>query len=227
MALTEENRYKGGGSFKKHCFTLKDIARERGKTLAAVRRDLWRNKFDPGDLHSLIMYLLREKGQHKRPKLSDHDRLVLRGDRWLKQQNFKVVIRDQCQAYTNNGEQPDIIGWRDGLSVLIECKYSRADFLSDNKKVFRQAPEQGMGDWRFYMCPPEVIKVKDLPAGWGLLWVYPKKISKVHGFPQNTMWHHDKPFRGDKFSETQILVSALRRLVIRGHLEEIYKDMDE
>jgi hypothetical protein len=28
-----------------------------------------------------------------------------------------------------------------------------------------------MGHRRYYLCPPEVIQVKDLPPKWGLLWV--------------------------------------------------------
>ena len=151
-----------------------------------------------------------------------HDELVVRAEKWLKQQNCKVTIRDEFRAYTSNGELPDGIGWRDGLSILIECKSSRSDFLSDKRKPFRADPSKGMGDWRFYLCPPEVIKPNDLPDGWGLLWATPKTIKKVHGIPSNCQWHRDKPFDGDKISENMMLVSALRRLSIRGHLEQIY-----
>lgn len=156
-----------------------------------------------------------------------HDALVQRAEKWLNQQNCKVVIKDPFKAYTTNGEQPDAIGWRDGLSILIECKASRADFLADKKKKFRAEPETGMGDWRFYMCPVGVIKPEDLPDGWGLLYATEKQIKKVAGYPRNTQWWTQKPFDGCKRSENMILVSALRRLSIRGYLPEIYKGIPE
>lgn len=152
-----------------------------------------------------------------------HNELVIRAEKWLKQQGCKVTIRDQCRIYTSNGELPDAIGWRDGLSILIEAKASRSDFLADKKKSFRADPTKGMGDWRFYLCPPDVIKPEDLPDRWGLLWATPKTIKKVHGIPSNCHWHIKKPFDGEKVSENMMLVSALRRLAIRGHLEQIYE----
>ena len=151
-----------------------------------------------------------------------HDDLVIRAEKWLRNLNCKVVIRDPFTAYTENGEQPDAIGWRDGLSFLIECKVSRADFLADKKKSFRADPAKGMGDWRFYMCPPDIIQPEDLPEGWGLLWVHEKKVQKVTPFPGNSAYHTLKPFEGNKVSENMMLVSALRRLAIRGYLPEIY-----
>lgn len=151
-----------------------------------------------------------------------HDDLVMRAEKWLKSQNCKVVIRDPFR--TMNQEQPDTIGWRDGVSILIEAKASRADFLADKKKWFRKYPEKGMGDWRFYICEPDVIRIEDLPEGWGLLYVTPKTIKKVHGIPTNCNWHNC-PHTPNKRAETVMLVSALRRLQIRGYLPEIYEGM--
>ena len=151
-----------------------------------------------------------------------HDELVIRAERWLKQQGCGVTIRDPFRAYSVNGEIPDAIGWRDGISMLVECKASRADFLADKNKPFRADPAKGMGDWRFYLCWPETIKVDDLPKGWGLLWATPKTIKRIHGAPSNGGWWREKPFAPCKRSETMMLVSALRRLEIRGRLHEIY-----
>lgn len=152
----------------------------------------------------------------------DHAQLVLKAERWLKQQGCGVVFREPFRATTHSGEKPDAIGWRDGLSLLVECKATRADFLADKKKPFRKAPEKGMGDWRFYLCPPDIITVGDLPAGWGLLYALPKQIKEVHGVPGNCGWWHGKPFDGNKRYETQMMYSALRRMVVRGHFEFIY-----
>ena len=152
-----------------------------------------------------------------------HDELVKRAERWLKSQGCGVVFRDAFKAYTGNGELPDAIGWRDGLSILIECKTSRSDFLADKGKRFRKADVGcGMGDWRFYLCPSDIIRVDDLPEGWGLLYAKGRQIVKVHGYPGNCGWWSRKPFEGNKRSETQMMYSALRRMVIRGHFDEIY-----
>ncbi|PCJ68243.1 MAG: hypothetical protein COA62_15885 [Rhodobiaceae bacterium] len=152
--------------------------------------------------------------------MSVHQDLVMRGERWLNGVGCKVVVRDPLRTY--NREQPDAIGWRDGVSILIECKTSRSDFHSDKKKPFRECPETGMGDWRFYMCPPGVIHPQDLPDGWGLLWAHERIVKRVHGVPTGRGWHRF-PNKSDKRCENVILVSALRRLYLRGHLPLIYE----
>ncbi|WP_444941229.1 hypothetical protein ACJJI3_01415 [Microbulbifer sp. ZKSA004] len=156
-------------------------------------------------------------------QVTTHAELVNRAEHWLKSQGCGVVFRDEFRATTYTGEQPDAIGWRDGLSLLIECKASRSDFLADKRKKFRQDPAQGMGDWRFYMCPPDVIREEDLPEGWGLLYALPRQIKKVHGCPGNCDWWNKKPFEGHKRAETQMMYSALRRMEVRGHLKGIYE----
>ncbi len=152
----------------------------------------------------------------------EHFDLVLRAEKFLRDINCKIVIRDPFKSMTWSGECPDAIGWRGGVSFLIEAKATRADFLSDKKKEFRVFPNKGMGDWRFYMSEPGIIEVDDLPDDWGLLWVYPRKILRVTGFPSNCEYVTRRPFVGDKINENIMLVSALRRLKLRGHFENIY-----
>lgn len=156
-----------------------------------------------------------------------HDDLVSIAERWLKSINCGVVFNDKFKAATGNGEQPDALGFKSGVSIMIECKASRSDFLSDKNKRFRIDPTIGIGDWRFYMCPPDVIKVEDLPEGWGLLWTDGKRVKKVYGIPTNTQLQCKRPFDGNKRSEQDILVSALRRLSIRGYFDHIYQSLDE
>lgn len=155
-----------------------------------------------------------------------HDDLVHRAYKWLKSQGCGVAFHDGFIAATTNGEQPDAIGWRDGVSILIECKASRSDFHADKKKWCRQNPDKGMGMWRFYMCPPDVINVPDLPDGWGLLWVMPKMVKRVHGVPGNCDWGLKPPFVERSHSnEMRMMYSALRRMDIRGHLQDIYEGL--
>lgn len=144
-----------------------------------------------------------------------HAELVDRGARWLKNKGCRVVLRDPFKAAVSTGECPDVIGWRDGLSLLIECKTSRADFLADAKKPFRVDPCAGMGDWRFYMSPSGIIRADELPDGWGLLVAHPRRIEVVAGGPRgNCDWWQGKPFDGHKLNETIMLVSAMARQAI-------------
>ena len=140
-----------------------------------------------------------------------HNELVARGKRWLRNQGCRVILADPFRANVPSGEQPDVIGWRDGLSILLEAKVSRSDFMADRSKKFRVSPELGMGDWRYFLCPPDVIKPDDLPQGWSLLWAHERKIEVVHGGPRGNVWWADKPFEGHKRSETCLLVSAMAR----------------
>ena len=52
-----------------------------------------------------------------------------------------------------------------------------------------------------------------------------EEYGKVHGWPRgNCCWGNpdDKPFTGNKQVECDYMLSALRRMELRGHLNEIY-----
>jgi hypothetical protein len=153
-----------------------------------------------------------------------HDDLCLKAEKFLKSNGFGVVFHDKFKASTPHGEQPDCLGFRSGVSCLIECKTSRSDFLADRKKRFRIDPTKGMGDWRFMLTPKGLITVEELPEGWGLLETDGRRVYKTYGFPPNTMWC-ESPLVGCKTAELGMMYSALRRMVIRGHFNEIYEGM--
>lgn len=142
-------------------------------------------------------------------EVDPHADLVSRAVRWLRSNGCRVTLCDPFRANVQYGEQPDAIGWRDGLSILVEVKVSRADFLRDSKKRFRANPELGMGDWRFYLAPAGLISVDELPRGWGLLEHEGRSVRRVHGGPKGNVWWSDVPFTGNKRNETSMLVSAL------------------
>lgn len=158
-----------------------------------------------------------------------HDELVERGARWLRSQGCHMVLREFC-ALTYTGEIPDVLGWKNGQSVLIEAKASRSDFLADKHKPFRKDPALGIGQWRLYIAPPGMIKVEELPEGWGLLEVRGKIVKVLGPFPRvYTMqpffspganpkrylaWHDAPPFAGNPRAEMSTLLSAHRRLQV-------------
>jgi hypothetical protein len=132
-----------------------------------------------------------------------HASLVALGVRWLSRQSSTVFYEFAAVVK----ESPDIIGWSNGLSTLIECKATRADFLRDSKKTTRKNPTIAMGQRRYYLCPPEVIRLEDVPKQWGLLWAEKGHIivkKQARGNPDRSL-----------IAELRFLNSMLRRAQIR------------
>ena len=103
-----------------------------------------------------------------------HAQLVEKAVEWLRAYRCGVVLSEQACV---SGEMPDAIGWkRASHSVLVECKISRADFLADRDKPFRQKQELGLGCERFYLTPPALLQLKELPARMG-----PAGIAQAQG----------------------------------------------
>lgn len=94
-----------------------------------------------------------------------HAMLVRAARLWLLK-DHRVVATEMI--VTAIGEVPDVIGFKGcGTSTLVECKASRADFLSDARKVFRRT-DQGLGTYRYYMVTPGIITGdNDIPKWWG------------------------------------------------------------
>jgi len=128
-----------------------------------------------------------------------HPELVEKARRWLIKQRCSVVATE----ISGNIEIPDAIGWYSGISTLIECKSNREDFKSDQRKFFRQAPDFGMGDYRYYLAPKGMLALHELPENWGLLEISGKRI--VIKRKSN---HFDKMVKG----EFLLMLSLVRRL---------------
>ena len=136
-----------------------------------------------------------------------HAQLVERAVRWLRVYRCGVVLSEQACV---SGEMPDAIGWkRASHSVLVECKVTRADFLVDRDKPFRLKPEQGVGCERFYLTPPALVKVEELPAGWGLLEYRRGRIDVLRVSAKNL-----RTAKGFGF-EMNLLLASLRRVEVR------------
>lgn len=155
-----------------------------------------------------------------------HTDLVNIAEKWL------LGTRKCSFAFTelacmHTSEIPDAIGFRDGSSIMVECKTSRADFLSDAKKMFRRRPDTGTGTYRFYLCPEGIIQPSDLPPRWGLIWVNAKgKPRKIVG-PKGNAWSWsgaDYRHERNLHAEWGMMASALRRLHLRGVLPLIYEN---
>lgn len=137
-----------------------------------------------------------------------HAQLVQKAVCWLRSYRCSVVLSEQACA---SGEMPDAIGWkRTQHSVVVECKVSRADFLADRAKPFRQKPEIGLGCERFYLTSPDLIRVTELPPGWGLLEYQRGRVRTVHPAASKSQ----RSAQGMKY-EMNLLLASLRRVELR------------
>jgi hypothetical protein len=137
----------------------------------------------------------------------NHAQLVEKAVRWLRSYRCGVVLSEQACV---SGEMPDAIGWKQAShSVLVECKITRADFLADREKPFRQKPERGVGSERFYLTPPALIKLEELPTGWGLLEYRRGHIELLQPSAKNL-----RTTVGFRY-EMNLLLSSLRRVEVR------------
>jgi hypothetical protein len=148
---------------------------------------------------------------------SVHADLVRLGARWLKGQGFGVVATELAVSGTQ--ERADVIGFRSTCSAIIEAKASRADFLADRKKSHRGVG--GLGNYRFYLCPPGIIEASDIPEGWGLLYADGMRVAEIVK-PAGNRWPGDGQIGignwaefchlPDHEAERAVLYSIARRL---------------
>jgi hypothetical protein len=141
------------------------------------------------------------------------------------------------EFFCHNSELCDVIGFKgNGLnSTVIECKVSRSDFFNDAKKPFRVKPEKGMGDKRYYCCPNGLIKVEELPTGWGLLYAYPSgRVVQVEEsrYPSQAKadgWGAPAVFPKNKDAEIHLLYYYARRASYAGFHKSIleYRGYDK
>lgn len=154
------------------------------------------------------------------PKAMTHAECVEHAARYLSKR-CPVVLPE---FYSWNGELPDVIGFKNDSSIVIECKVSRGDFHKDKNKHFRINPEKGMGDRRYYCCPKGLIKPEELPTGWGLLYIYPsglvREIKSSYIPDPNPLtadsWRYTGCFEKNKDAEFHLLYYYARRANYAG-----------
>jgi hypothetical protein len=118
-------------------------------------------------------------------------------------------------------ETPDAIGFHSGITTLIECKASMTDFKKDSQKYFRKNPEMGMGTYRYFMVPKNLLNGTKTPQGWGLIEVSENKktrVAKASDF-----------FEANHQSEKDMLLSLLCRLKVNPgrHVKVRVYQMDD
>ena len=119
---------------------------------------------------------------------------------------------------TINTETPDVIGFNSTGSFLLEAKISKSDFIADKNKTFRQHTWMGMGDWRFFITPKDLITVNELPEMWGLIEVNQKGKAKIkhNPFGKGNIYSSWEGFEKNKEAEKNMMYSVLRRLQLKN-----------
>jgi len=152
-----------------------------------------------------------------------HAEVVESAYRWLKSCTKCGVALKEYKSSRFSAELPDVIGFdSDGVSYVIECKVSRADFLADAGKLFRQDPDKGMGSQRYYCCPEKMLSVEEMPRLWGLIYVNDEGCAYIVHDPYESKDGFVRRFERNVRAEYMVMYSALRRLDLRGRLEEVY-----
>ncbi len=137
-----------------------------------------------------------------------HEHLVCLAEKWLRQHGCRIVLSEQT---AQSGEVPDAIGWTEKChSILIECKISRADFLADHQKRARKEQAHAMGCERLYLTPARLLRLDELPAGWGLLEAHRDTV-EIASRPRV---RSQRRYEG-LLAEMTLLVASLRRVEVR------------
>jgi hypothetical protein len=115
-----------------------------------------------------------------------HADLVERAAKWLRNTAGCRLVLTEFYT-TSSTEIPDAIGWlgrwnwrgdKTPLSVLLECKTSRADFLRDKHKTCATRGSR-MGAYRFYFAPLGILRPDEIEEPWGLLEVNGAKVMQT------------------------------------------------
>lgn len=138
-----------------------------------------------------------------------HGELVSIAVRWLR--NSRKCVAAFGEIVTDSQVTPDAIGFlraphgRPGWSVYVECKTSRSDFRADKKKPIHTRPESCPGQERWYLTAPGLVRVNEVPPGWGLAEAGHNRVRLLQDAARGE-------FSASRASEDMgILLSALRR----------------
>jgi hypothetical protein len=153
--------------------------------------------------------------QMKEMQLISHQMLIEQAAKWLaetQRSEYRCgVVLKEYRCYL--AEIPDVIGFNNQRSILIECKVNRQDFQVDQRKAHRKIASH-LGNLRFYMALPNIVCPEEIPYGWGLLYPSDKRITiaKKPIFDSNPLV---------KQAEWMMLYSIARRCNLRGYLKDL------
>jgi hypothetical protein len=164
----------------------------------------------------------------------NHDLIADWAAEKLRRQGYLFAFSNLTSA--SHREKPDVLAFNHkGTSLLIEVKVSRADFLADKKKPWRENPEKGIGETRVYLTPKGLLTHEEIPYGWQLWEVHGEKrpfIKIIKGYkssgqrePINATHNELGHFKRKKFNkkiEASWLLKFMKRAFQDGVNVEQY-----
>ena len=142
-----------------------------------------------------------------------HQELVERAARWVTKHCRCHVVLQEFKCFA--AEIPDVIGFSNYRSVVVECKVSHSDYLADLKKPHHQKVQK-LGNLHYYLTLPGLIQPQELVNGWGLLYAQPHKIEKIQECVPNRRLEV-------KNEEWYLMYSLMRRAAGHQLLDTILK----
>lgn len=142
----------------------------------------------------------------------NHAELVRLGVRWCKNTGRCPLVFAEPKGMS---EEPDVFGIHNTggttVTIVIEAKATRSDFLSDKRKYFRRVPAFGMGRQRYYLAPKGMIKPHELPQGWGLIEATENRCRRIIKAPKLLVWnqHADLALMARLLVRQQFAIDAL------------------
>jgi hypothetical protein len=134
-----------------------------------------------------------------------HSNLIYAVSKWAVGVAGYPVCVTECKVKSTK-EIPDALAFKaNGNTALFEIKVSHSDFAADAGKKFRTDVDKGMGLYRYYVVPWDLVGPEEVAPGWGLIWV--GDSGKVSVRKQSS-----KFLRRKAAAEISTLVSALRRM---------------
>lgn len=142
---------------------------------------------------------------------STHYKLCQIGAKFLKKK--KRTKYTACEL-VSSAELFDVWGITGVYSYMIEVKTDYRDFLKDKEKFQRQ--ERGayyaIGNYRYYLCPTNLIKIEELPENYGLLYFDIEHIDDKFPLRYITEVLRPKEIKNTTYmSEVLALQSIMRR----------------
>ncbi len=85
-----------------------------------------------------------------------------------------AVFRELATATANAGRTIDLFAlncWRSGgfRAVAYEVKVSRGDFMRELADPSKRSPAEALAAECYFATPPSLVKVDEVPEGWGLI----------------------------------------------------------
>lgn len=112
------------------------------------------------------------------------------------------------ELVTQGCENTDVFGFNPMYSTMIEVKVSKSDFLKDKHKYANVVGR--VGDYKYYCCPTNVIKIDDLPDKWGLLYINENDKIEIIKIAEET--------KSNSYTEHAIICSIMRREGIKNQV---------